>query len=185
MPAQSQADRQIRFADHRGDDPVPFEIIPDAAELVEIAHALGISAIRKMRFTGAVAPDGQKDWALAAKIGATVVQPCVITGDPVTTRIDTGVARRYSDDLPDFEGVEEVEMPEDDTLDPLPEVLDLTAVMTEALAIELPLYPRAEGAELNQSTFSEPGVEPMSEAAARPFAGLASLKEKMEDKGES
>ena len=40
--------------------------------------------------------------------------------------------------------------------------------------------PRAEGVELGERVFSEEGVKPMRDADAKPFAGLAALKEKME-----
>ncbi len=42
---------------------------------------------------------------------------------------------------------DEAEMPEDDTAEPLPEVIDPGAVMFEALALALPDYPRAPKAE--------------------------------------
>ena len=48
------------------------------------------------------------------------------------------------------------------------------------LVLALPDYPRAEGVELGERVFSEEGVKPMKDADAKPFAGLAALKEKME-----
>ena len=46
---------------------------------------------------------------------------------------------------------DEVEMPEDDTVEPMPEVIDLAEVAAEALALALPLYPRAPGADFGQA----------------------------------
>ncbi|MCX8227096.1 MAG: DUF177 domain-containing protein, partial [Sulfitobacter sp.] len=37
------------------------------------------------------------------------------------------------------------------------------------------------GAELGQAVYAEPGVAPMTDEDARPFAGLAQLREKLED----
>ncbi|MEO0904769.1 MAG: DUF177 domain-containing protein, partial [Pseudomonadota bacterium] len=76
-----------------------------------------------------------------------------------------------------------VEMPDDDTVEALPETLDLAAVMTEALSLALPPYPRSEGADLSNAVFAEPGVTPMTDDDAKPFAGLGALRESLEKKG--
>ncbi|NBT33687.1 MAG: DUF177 domain-containing protein, partial [Rhodobacteraceae bacterium] len=110
----------------------------------------------------------------------------VVTLDPVTTRIDESVTRSYVAEMPEIEPGE-VEMPEDDTVDPLPVTLDLTEVMIEALALALPAFPRAEGAELGSLVVTAPGLTPMTDEVARPFAGLGALKkalEKKDDKGD-
>ena len=52
-----------------------------------------------------------------------------------------------------------------------------------ALALALPLYPRAPGAELGQAVFAEPGTAPLKDEDLRPFAGLAGLKAKLEGGG--
>ena len=70
-------------------------------------------------------------------------------------------------------------MPDDDTIEPLPDVIDLGAVLAEALALNLPLYPRADGAHLDQAVFTEPGKLPMTDEDARPFAGLAGLRDQL------
>jgi len=43
-----------------------------------IAEELGLSDLRKLRLQGRVFEDGT-DWVLDAQLGATVVQPCVVT----------------------------------------------------------------------------------------------------------
>jgi hypothetical protein len=55
------------------------------------------------------------------------------------------------------------------------------AVLAEALALALPDYPRAPGAELGQAVFAEPGIEPLRDEALRPFAGLAAFKDRLKD----
>jgi len=47
--------------------------------------------------------------------------------------------------------------------------------MAEALALALPLYPRAPDADLGEAVFTTPGQAPMTHEAAKPFAGLADL----------
>ncbi len=161
----------------------PFELTPDAKTRATIAGALELTALRKLRFAGTLTPLGARDWELSGDLGATVVQPCVVTFEPVTTRIDERVERRYlADPLPLPEG-DEIEMPEDDSVEDLPETIDLGAVMIEALSLALPLYPRAEGAEQVEVSVTEPGKEAMSDEDTKPFAGLAALRDKLGEDG--
>lgn len=170
----------IRLSDASQRGAQTFTLTPDAGARAAIAAHLGIPAVRKLRFEGRLVPEGRRDWHLDATLGATVVQDCVVTLAPVTTRIDEPVVRRYMADLPE-PGPGEVEMPEDDTVEPLPASLDLAEVMIEALSLALPPFPRAEGAELGELVVTEPGAAPLDAAAVRPFAGLAGLKDRLQD----
>ena len=174
---------QLRLADLATRRATSFELVPTADERRAVAEALGIIGVKKLRFSGQLEPMGQTDWRLQAELGATVVQSCVVTLDPVTTRIDEPVMRNYLANLPEPEAAE-AEMPEDDTNDPLPAVIDLAQVMIEALALALPLYPRAEGADLGDAVFTEPGAAPMTDDDAKPFAGLGALRESLGKKGD-
>jgi uncharacterized metal-binding protein YceD (DUF177 family) len=158
---------------------VAFRLEPDAGARQRIAAALGLLELRKLRFEGRVTPEGRRDWRLEGQLGATVRQACVVTLRPVTTRIDQPVTRRFVAGLAPPEGAE-AEIPEDDTLEPLGETIDPGAVMVEALALALPLYPRAEDAALDESHFGPEGAAPLTDEAMRPFAGLAELKKKLE-----
>ena len=126
----------LRLADLPARKPTRFKLQPDAAACTRIAEALGIDAVRKTRFAGELRPLGKRDWRLEARLEATVVQPCVATLDPVTTRIEEDVTRNYLADMAE-PAAEETEMPEDDSAEPLPAVVDLGVVMTEALALAL------------------------------------------------
>lgn len=171
----------LRLADLPNRRPTPFELTPTAPERQAIADTLGIRGVKKLRLTGELHPVGQKDWELQATLGATVVQDCVVTLDPVTTRIDEPIRRSYVAAMPEIDSAE-VEMPEDDTVEALPETLDLAAVMIEALSLALPAYPRTQGAELEQTVFSDAGVTPMTDDDAKPFAGLGALRDALEKK---
>ncbi len=176
---------RLRVADLRQGTPTRFAIVPDAEDRAALAETLGASALRKLRFEGTLTPRGGRGWALDAKLGATVVQPCIVSLEPVTTRLDETVARRFvpPSELEAPEAGSETETPEDDTLEPLGDVIDLVALMAEALALALPAYPRKDGAALGAAQFAEDGVTPMDDEAVRPFAGLAALKQKMQDDG--
>lgn len=158
-----------------------FTLEPDATERARLASALGLSALRKMRFEGQIAPQGRKGWALRARLGATVVQPCIVSLEPVTTRIDTDVIRRFvpADQLEREEA--EAEMAEeDDVLEPLGASIDLAALAAEALALNIPAYPRKEGIALEEAQFAPEGVAPLKDEDTKPFAGLAALKDKLQ-----
>lgn len=166
-----QLPRQIvRLADSGQRSAIDLALAPDAEGRAAVARQLGIPAVRKLRLEGRLIPEGRQDWRLQATLGATVVQDCVVTLAPVTTRIDEPVDRRYLASLAE-PGAGEHEVGEED-VEPLPSALDLGQVMIEALALALPPYPRAEGVELGEMVVTAPGAEPLTEERARPFAGL-------------
>jgi len=154
-----------------------FDLRPDAPALEALRDRLGLLRLRKVRLAGELSPTGKRDWALTAGLGATVVQACVVTLAPVTTRIDTSLSRRYLADWQEPEAAE-VEMEADDGLEPLPETLDLEAILEEELSLALPLYPRAEGVDFTEP---DPAAE---EDRAHPFAGLAALRDRLDDEPE-
>lgn len=168
----------FRVADLPQNAPTVFDLRPGAPEMRELAEALGLLDLRKLRLAGDIRASGRSDWRLRAHLGATVVQPCVVTLEPVTTRIDIPVTRLFTADLPEPDAPE-VEMPEDDDAEPLGKLIDPATVMAEALALALPQYPRGDGVELGEAVFTEPGQAPMRDEDARPFAGLAGLRDKL------
>ncbi len=78
----------LRLADLPGRHETAVDFAPDAAGRAAIAAELGLSDLRKLRLAGRMVPVGRTDWRLEATLGATVVQPCVVTLDPVVTRIE-------------------------------------------------------------------------------------------------
>ena len=144
----------------------------DLAQRLELRRLESLSAtlsVRRVSGGNAVRINGH--------LSARVVQACVVTTEPVATDLAETVGRLYVADLPAIEG-DEIEMPEDDRVEALPAVVDLGAVMTEALSLALPLYPRREGAEFDGLQVAEPGTDPLTDEAAKPFAGLADLLKK-------
>lgn len=168
----------IRVADLKPASGLDFALEPDAEARASLAAEIGADALRKLRFSGRIEAEGRRDWRLTGRLGATVVQPCVVTLEPVTTRIDTDVRRLYLADYAEPDE-SEAEMPEDETIEALPAEIDLDAVMAEALVLALPLYPRAPGAATGEAVFTEPGKQPMRDEDTRPFAGLAQLRDKL------
>ena len=77
-----------------------------------------------------------------------MVQTCVVTLDPVTTRIDQPVRRTWLPDAAPPRAEIVVAPDEDDEIEPLGDRIDLGLVAIEALALALPAYPRKPGATL-------------------------------------
>jgi uncharacterized metal-binding protein YceD (DUF177 family) len=155
----------------------PVHLRPDPQARAALAADLGILAVRKLDFAGTLEPDGRTGWRLAARLGATVVQACIVTGAPVTTRIDTDVRRRWLPDVDDAPGTE-AELPDDVTVEPLRPLVDAGDVLREELSLALPDWPRAEGASLTGGEGPEPAAESPPEARPNPFAALAALRPK-------
>ena len=169
----------IRLSDIPKSKSMPFEISFSDSELVAITNILSAIAVKKMRIMGKISPSNAKDWVLTATVGATVTQACVVTLNPVQTRIDSPVIRTFVADYPSFADETVTEMPIDETTEPLIDEIDLTTIAIEAVALALPDYPRSLDAELETSIFSAPGITPMHDDDTKPFASLASLKDKL------
>lgn len=154
---------------------IDIDLVPDAAARAALAGALDLLKLTKLRLTGTLCPEGDGDWRLDARLGASVVQPCVVTLAPVKTRIDTPVQRRFMAHPPAVDGPEQP-MPDDDSIEPMADGIDLGAVLAEALALALPDYPRADGAELGHHEQPPPGSGDTDDTdTARPLAGLGQL----------
>lgn len=139
------------------------------AERLKVSKVTDFSAkVTATRFRGGIRAQGN--------VVGTIIQPCVVTGDPVSQSIDESVDRIFlpgqdaasqatagaeifvnleDDDLPDyFEGNE----------------IDLTELVLEVFALAIDLYPRKPGAELPG------GVAGDDPAELSPFAALKVLK---------
>ncbi|MGY6549727.1 MAG: YceD family protein [Roseinatronobacter sp.] len=156
-------------------------LAPEADARAQIAAALDLLAVRKFRFEAQLHPVGKRDWELRGQLGATVVQPCAVTLEPVTTRIDEPVTRHLVADFVEPEA-QETEMPEDDTLEPLGDEIDVSAIALEALSLALPAFPRALGATISDAgeiAAVPPGAGPIPPRELKPFAALAALRDRL------
>ena len=186
MPETPQtADHRISTADLRRAAARRFVLAPEAPERADLAAALGISALRKLRFEGDLRPEGKSGWRLEAMLGATVVQPCVVTLDPVTTRIDQPVMRLFlpAGEIAMPEPGSEIEIPAEDEADPLGAEIDLLDIMSEALALALPSYPRKPEASLDDAVFAAEGTVPLTDGDLKPFAALEGFRARLSGAG--
>lgn len=169
---------RLRVADINPHRPVEVDIAPDAALRAKLAEALDLTALPMLRLRGRLVASGAEDWVLEARMEAEVVQPCVVSLRPVTSHLDEELHRRWTPDLPEPDG-DEVEMGEgDDEVDALGPVIDLGAVLAEALALALPPWPRAKDAEMPAAAGDDGGQAVNGDdEGRRPFADLARLLE--------
>lgn len=184
MKPQSENSTLLRVAELNERKPFRFEFHLDDQQCQQISQELDLLSLKKARFRGTLVAKAKRDWQLTADLGATVQQACVVTLNPVTTRIDTSVSRRFVPEEEitqiDDEDAVEIEINPDDTLEALTNEIDLVSVYIESLALELPAYPKIEGASLDGTNFTEPGQAAMTDEDAKPFAGLAALRDKLQ-----
>ncbi len=169
------------MADLKHSGGTDFDIRFSPADQADAARTLKIPGVAKMRFQGRIAPLGKTDWELKGTVGATVTQECVLTLAPVKTRIDEEIVRIFRSDTPAYEDGSVVELNMDEYEEPLGTEIDLFAIALEAVALALPPYPKAEGAELEKTGFAGEGVAPMTDEDTKPFASLAALKDKLRE----
>lgn len=180
-PSDDTKRHSLRVADLRQSKGTQFDVRFSPADQQAAAGTLNIPGVAKMRFSGRITPLGSSDWELRGSVGATVTQQCVLTLVPVKTRIDEEVYRLFRRDMPEYEDGSVVELNMDENEEPLGTEIDLFAIAVEALALALPPYPKAEGAELEKTVFADKDVTPMTDEKAKPFASLAALKDKLQE----
>ena len=149
-------------------------------QLSAFAADLGIRDIPKFTAKMTLKQNNPREWQVDGTIGATVIQACVVSDEDVKTRIDQGFSRRLMADLTGYEAETRSETELDENIDVLEETLDLDALALETLALYLPDYPRKPDLEPVSVSARPEGTEPLEGDAAKPFASLAQLKDKLE-----
>ncbi|MEM6578730.1 MAG: DUF177 domain-containing protein [Pseudomonadota bacterium] len=184
MPTPLDVTGPLRTADLPKSTSLDFTLQVSTEMTERVKSGLGLQDLRKLRLTGRLSPQGRSDWHLRAQLGATAIQDCIATGAPVLTRIDTDLERIYVADWAAHLPTDaDAEVPEDDRFDPLGDFIDLEQLVTEAMALALPDFPRSEDADTVDMSVRPPGADPIENESTRPFAALADLKRKLEEDG--
>ena len=176
-PDNPEFARVIELRQLRDLDAFDFDIAPDPREAEALARLLDARAVRKLRF--ARPPHAARRAAAGsstAELGATVVQSCVVTLDPVTTRIDQPVRRTF---LPETaaRGPEIVVDPEeDDEIEPLADRIDLGLRGDRGAGAGAARLSAQAGRHLRAGETAPP-----DESEPKPFAALAALRGKIGD----
>ena len=163
------------------------ELAPDEAARQAVAKVANVVALPRLKATFNLTRYGAEGLRVQGRVLATVVQNCVVTLEPIESRIDEAVDLVF---LP--EPGEQPSLPSDDEgaldvaafhaleTDEPPETLvggavDLGTLATEFLILGIDPFPRKEGA-----VFDAP---PAGDPASHPFAALAALKKEPGSQG--
>ncbi len=172
-PAAPILDALIRI-DHLPLEGRDIEIVATPSQLAVLTELMHVSSVERLQARlGAVPFRG--GILVRGRLTATIVQPCVVSFVPVRQEIDEAIDRVFlpgaEKPRPPASNVEIfVDLDDDDLPDHIegPEV-DLSALITETLALAIDPYPRAEGASVEAL-----GIEQDDEDVS-PFASLKSL----------
>jgi len=111
---------------------------------------------------------------------AEVTQSCVVTLEPITTRIEGPLECLFTTDgEPATEGEIEISLLPDaeDPPEPIPgETIDLGEVVAAQLALEIDPFPRLPGASFEGYSSTAPGGDAEASQDGGPFAELARIR---------
>ena len=134
----------------------------DCAELAARFGFLEIGRVEADLRIDRVGPDA---WDVTGRLSADVIQPCVVTGDPVAETVDFEIEERYVRTASDEEEV--VVGPEDS--EPLVDgCIDLGEIVAQSLALGVSTWPRSSDAPDR--------FEAGDAGETHPFAKLGKLK---------
>lgn len=171
--------RFLTLRDLAARDGITINETATEAERGAIAAAYALQAVAEFRIQARVSRVGRDGWKLEGAVIASLTQTCVVTLAPVDAEIDEPFSRAFQPGAVKAEADVLVDPAADDPAEPLGDGVDLGAVALETLALGLEPYPRAPGVEFEARIAAPPGVEPLTDEAIRPFAGLAALKSRL------
>ena len=140
-------------------------LVMTAAELTALADRFGFNAVASLDVRLEIARVGPDAWDVKGRLQAQIVQPCIVTGDPVPETVDFAIEERYvraaDEDDEIVVGLEDSE--------PLVDgCIELGEMVAQSLALAANAWPRTADAP---DEFKAGNVE-----EAHPFASLGSLK---------
>ena len=166
-------DATIRI-DHLPAEGREIDIVATPPQLEALAELMHVTSVERLEAKLAATPF-RGGIRVEGRLTAAIVQPCVVTFAPVRQEIDEPVDRVFlpgpEQPRPAASNVEVfVDLDDEDLPDHIegPEV-DLSALVTETLALAIDPYPRAEGASIESL-----GIKQDDEDIS-PFASLKSL----------
>jgi uncharacterized metal-binding protein YceD (DUF177 family) len=157
-------------------DGTRLTLVADEQERKAVARRLALPSIERLEAHVTLSRTGEVVRA-EGRLLAALDQSCVVTRDPVSTRIDEPFLIQFIPE-PSAAPDEEVELGEADcdTVFHDGSVIDLGTAIADTLALSVDPYPRSAGAD---AALKEAGV--LSPEQASPFAVLAALKGRPEN----
>ncbi|MEK9935624.1 MAG: hypothetical protein VXB94_03140 [Rhodobiaceae bacterium] len=140
-------------------------LVADDAELAALSDRFGFVELGSLDVSVEIARVGPDTWDVKGRLQARLVQPCIVTGEPVPETVDFRIEERYvratSEDEEVVVGLEDSE--------PLVDgCIELGEMVAQSLALAVNAWPRTVDApdEFKAGDVEDP----------HPFASLGSLK---------
>ena len=140
-------------------------LVADDPELAALSDRFGFVEIDRLDVSVEIARVGPDTWDVKGRLQARLVQPCIVTGDPVPETVDFDIEERYV--RASYED-EEVVVGLDDSEPLVDGSIELGEMVAQSLALAVNAWPRTVDAP---DEFKAGDVED-----AHPFASLGSLK---------
>ena len=162
-----------------GSAPRPEHIEARPAEREALVERFGLASLDRLEADLTVRREAA-GVRVKGRVKAVAAQVCVVSGEPVPTRIDEPVELLFASDAPTAKPDEEIELGERD-LDVVPlegEAVDLGEAVAQSFGLALDPYPRASEevlAAVRQRLLTEEEAEARAEAdkaARNPFRVL-------------
>ncbi len=156
-----------------------IDIEADADERAALARRFGLLAVDSLTAKVGLTPVDVGRVRVHGALAAEVTQACVVTLEPVTTRVEASFERLYGADAPEEAGGLITDADTGESPEPFAHgAVDVGEAVAEQLALELDPFPRAPEVAFDgfSSGFKSVGDDDIGNAG--PFAVLARLKEK-------
>ena len=139
-----------------------FQFEANYDERVALARRFELIALPSLKAEGRIiSSDHGRRARVEGVVRAEVVQPCVVTLEPVPAVVEDSFVRTYTSSPTDSEREEVVDLDSDDPPElMLGGVVDIGEAVAETLGLALDPYPRAPGAELVVSSEEEDAGSP-------------------------
>ncbi len=152
----------------------------DEAAATHMAKENGWRKAKDLKFDAVIDPI-EHGWLMVGRLTGQITMRCVISDSPINFPIQMDISRKYIQNYENFPDDFSWDDDFDVDVEEMPSEIDLNSVISEALLLELPQYPKLakyekqdiwELAPLDEETARE-------ENTTRPFANL---REMLEDK---
>lgn len=171
--------RTVRVAD-LPDGETSWSLTADAGQCRALAERFKVLKVEDLQAEGTLSPAraGRK-LTVRGRVSGRVGQSCVVTLEPVDTEIDAGFVLVFREEESSVAAGDEIAVDPDDDYEPMVGgEIDLAEAVAVQFALEIPDYPRADGADFDgYSTDLEQSDNGGDEKSKSPFSVLAKLTE--------
>ncbi len=158
-----------------------IDIEADADERAALARRFGLLALDSLTAKVGLTPVDGGLVRVHGALAAEITQACVVTLEPVPTRVEASFERLYGADAPEEAGGPITDADTEESPEPFTDgAVDVGEAVAEQLALELDPFPRAPGAAFDGFSSGSKSAGDDDTENAGPFAVLARLKEKPE-----